>query len=95
VGSVRVTTSNLDEEVSMSGTSRVFVGLPRSAQARRPYTATARWWGTSTVPGTGGWQTWTTVSCSVNRPTGTHDLYLRFAGGTGFLLNVNWWQFNP
>jgi arabinoxylan arabinofuranohydrolase len=51
--------------------------------------------GTCTVPGTGGWQTWTTVSCPVNRPTGTHDLYLRFAGGTGFLLNVNWWQFNP
>jgi beta-xylosidase len=51
--------------------------------------------GTCTVPGTGGWQTWTTVSCAVNRPTGTHDLFLRFAGGTGFLLNVNWWQFNP
>jgi arabinoxylan arabinofuranohydrolase len=51
--------------------------------------------GTCTVPGTGGWQTWTTVSCPVNRPTGTHDLFLRFAGGTGFLLNVNWWQFNP
>jgi hypothetical protein len=51
--------------------------------------------GTCTVPGTGGWQTWTTVSCPVNRPAGTHDLYLRFAGGTGFLLNVNWWQFNP
>jgi arabinoxylan arabinofuranohydrolase len=24
---------------------------------------------------------------------GTHDLYLRFTGGTGFLFNVNWWQF--
>ena len=50
--------------------------------------------GTCTVSGTGGWQVWTTVSCSVNRPTGTHDVYFRFAGGTGFLLNVNWWQFN-
>jgi arabinoxylan arabinofuranohydrolase len=49
--------------------------------------------GTCTVPGTGGWQTWVTVSCSVNGATGTHDLFLRFAGGTGFLFNMNWWQF--
>nr|WP_116070368.1 family 43 glycosylhydrolase [Asanoa ferruginea] len=49
--------------------------------------------GTCTVPGTGGWQTWTTVSCGVSGVTGTHDLYLRFAGGTGTLFNVNWWQF--
>jgi arabinoxylan arabinofuranohydrolase len=50
--------------------------------------------GTCSVPGTGGWQTWTTVTCAVNGATGTHDLYLRFAGGSGFLFNVNWWQFN-
>jgi arabinoxylan arabinofuranohydrolase len=49
--------------------------------------------GTCTVPGTGGWQTWTTVSCSVGGLTGTQDLYLRFTGGSGFLFNVNWWQF--
>jgi hypothetical protein len=51
--------------------------------------------GTCTVPVTGGWQTWTTVSCPVTGATGTHDLYLRFAGGSGYLLNANWWQFNP
>ena len=49
--------------------------------------------GTCTVPGTGGWQAWTTVSCGVNGLTGTQDLYLRFTGGSGFLFNVNWWQF--
>src|SRR6185437_10303518 len=49
--------------------------------------------GTCNVPGTGGWQAWTTVSCSVSGATGTHDLFLRFAGGSGFLLNLNWWQF--
>jgi arabinoxylan arabinofuranohydrolase len=49
--------------------------------------------GRCSVPGTGGWQTWSTVSCSVAGATGTHDLYLRFTGGTGFLFNVNWWQF--
>ena len=50
--------------------------------------------GTCTVPGTGGWQTWTTVNCSVSGASGTRDLFLRFAGGGGFLFNVNWWQFN-
>ncbi|MBG0569040.1 family 43 glycosylhydrolase [Actinoplanes aureus] len=49
--------------------------------------------GTCTVPGTGGWQTWTTISCPVNGATGTQDLYLRFTGGSGSLFNVNWWQF--
>ncbi|MFC0527335.1 carbohydrate-binding protein, partial [Phytohabitans kaempferiae] len=50
--------------------------------------------GTCTVPGTGGWQTWTTVTCPVSGASGTHDLFLRFAGGSGYLLNANWWQFN-
>jgi arabinoxylan arabinofuranohydrolase len=49
--------------------------------------------GTCNVAGTGGWQTWTTVSCPVSGATGSHDLYLRFAGGSGFLFNLNWWQF--
>jgi arabinoxylan arabinofuranohydrolase len=50
--------------------------------------------GTCTVPATGGWQTWTSVTCPVSGATGTHDLYLRFSGGSGYLLNVNWWQFH-
>jgi hypothetical protein len=50
--------------------------------------------GTCNVAGTGGWQTWATVTCSVSGATGTQDLYLRFAGGSGSLFNVNWWQFN-
>ncbi|MDP4501854.1 family 43 glycosylhydrolase [Nonomuraea turcica] len=49
--------------------------------------------GTCTVPGTGGWQTWTTVTCPVNGATGTHDLYFKYTGGSGNLFNVNWWQF--
>jgi hypothetical protein len=51
--------------------------------------------GTCSVPGTGGWQTWTTVSCPVSGATGTHDLFLTFTGGSGFLFNVNFWQFTP
>jgi arabinoxylan arabinofuranohydrolase len=49
--------------------------------------------GTCTVPATGGWQNWTTVSCGVSGLSGTQDLYLRFAGGSGYLLNLDWWQF--
>ncbi|WP_433688839.1 family 43 glycosylhydrolase [Micromonospora carbonacea] len=49
--------------------------------------------GVCTVPVTGGWQTWQTVSCPVTGATGTQDLYLRFVGGSGNLFNLNWWQF--
>ncbi|MGW4155415.1 family 43 glycosylhydrolase [Micromonospora chersina] len=49
--------------------------------------------GRCAVPGTGGWQTWANTSCAVTGAAGTHDLYLRFTGGSGNLFNVNWWQF--
>lgn len=49
--------------------------------------------GTDTVAGTGGWQTWTTKSCTVSGATGVHDLYFKFTGGTGLLFNFNWWKF--
>jgi arabinoxylan arabinofuranohydrolase len=49
--------------------------------------------GTCAVSGTGGWQTWTTKSCTVTGATGKHDLYLRFTGGSGSLFNFNWWKF--
>jgi arabinoxylan arabinofuranohydrolase len=49
--------------------------------------------GSCPVAGTGGWQTWTTVSCSVSGATGTHDLFFKFTGGSGYLLNMNSWQF--
>lgn len=48
---------------------------------------------TCTVGGTGGWQSWTTTTCPVTGASGTHDLYLRFAGGSGSLFNVDSWQF--
>jgi len=51
--------------------------------------------GTCAVTGTGGWQTWTTKSCTISGATGIHDLYLKFTGtGTGLLFNFNWWKFN-
>jgi arabinoxylan arabinofuranohydrolase len=52
--------------------------------------------GTCTVPGTGGAQTWMTRTCTVTGATGTHDLFLRFTGGSGSsLFNFNWWKFTP
>jgi arabinoxylan arabinofuranohydrolase len=49
--------------------------------------------GTCSVPGTGGWQTWTTRTCTINGAAGVHDLYFRFTGGSGSLFNFNWWKF--
>jgi hypothetical protein len=49
--------------------------------------------GTCSVAGTGGWQTYVTNTCSVSGASGTHNLYLRFTGGSGYLLNVNWFKF--
>jgi hypothetical protein len=50
--------------------------------------------GTCNVSGTGGWQTWATVTCSVSGATGTRDLFFRFTGGSDYLFNFNWWQFS-
>lgn len=51
--------------------------------------------GTATVPGTGGWQNWTTVSASLTPVSGVQNLYLKFTGGVGNLFNVLWLQFSP
>jgi len=48
--------------------------------------------GTATVPVTGGWQNWTTVSCNLTASTGFHNLYLVYTGGGGNLFNVEWFQ---
>ncbi|KAL7941026.1 alpha-L-arabinofuranosidase 3 [Trichoderma barbatum] len=51
--------------------------------------------GTCAVHNTGGWQTWATVTCSISGATGVRDLFFVYTGsGTGFLFNVNWWQFS-
>jgi hypothetical protein len=48
--------------------------------------------GTCAVVGTGGWQKWATRTCSVKSTTGVHDLYFKFAGGSGLLFNFNSWK---
>lgn len=50
--------------------------------------------GTCNVTVTGGWQTWKTQSCKIEGINGMHDVFLVFKGGSGYLFNMNWWQFH-
>ena len=50
--------------------------------------------GTCEVGTTGGWTTWDIVSCDVGGITGTQDLYLVFTGGSGYLLDIDWFKFS-
>jgi hypothetical protein len=51
--------------------------------------------GTLTVPNTGGWQIYSTVSTALTNAAGIQNLVLRFVGGGGYLLNVEWLEFAP
>ncbi len=48
----------------------------------------------ATLPVTGGWQSWQTVSAPVSGASGVHDLYLVFRGSSAGIANLNWFQFN-
>lgn len=50
--------------------------------------------GTATLPITGGWQTWETVTAPITGASGLHDLYIVFQGSNAGISNVNWFQFN-
>ncbi|WP_066367873.1 family 43 glycosylhydrolase [Herbidospora mongoliensis] len=76
-----------------SFSARVASGTSGGRIEVRLGSATGTLVGTCTVGGTGGWQTWTTVTCPISGATGTRDLFLRFAGNSGYLFNLNWWQF--
>ncbi|MEV4364693.1 carbohydrate-binding protein [Nonomuraea sp. NPDC049625] len=78
-----------------SFTARVASGTSGGRIELRLGSVTGTLVGTCAVTGTGGWQTWTSVTCPVSGATGTRDLYLRFAGDSGYLLNLNWWQVTP
>ncbi len=49
--------------------------------------------GTCAVSNTGGWKTWTDVSCNVSGVTGEHDVYLKFTGDSDYLFNLDWFTF--
>jgi glucosylceramidase len=48
---------------------------------------------TATLPVTGGWQTWETVSAPASGASGVHNLYIVFQGSAAGISNVNWFQF--
>lgn len=50
--------------------------------------------GTCAVTTTGGWQAFTDVACNVSGVSGKHDLYLKFTGESGYLININWLTFS-
>lgn len=51
--------------------------------------------GTCDVSGSGGWQSWTSVTCPVSGAEGVHDLFFKFTGdGSGYLFNFDWWLFD-
>lgn len=49
---------------------------------------------TATLPVTGGWQTWQTVTAPISGASGVHDLYIVFRGSSAGISNINWFQFN-
>ena len=46
-----------------------------------------------TARGTGNWQEWVDAAANINTITGTHNLYLKFTGGDGYLINVDNFKF--
>jgi hypothetical protein len=50
--------------------------------------------GTCTVPTTGGWQKWKTVSCDLLDEKGAHDLFLVYKGADNDLFNLQWFAFD-
>ncbi len=43
--------------------------------------------------GAGSWNEWSTASCNIPTVTGRHTVYVRFTGGEGYLVNMNWLTF--
>ena len=51
--------------------------------------------GTLDVASTGDWQKFTSFTAGITKTSGKHDVYMIFKGGTGSLMNVNWFAFSP
>ncbi len=50
--------------------------------------------GTLEVKSTGNEQKWITLSCTVKKVKGIHDIYFVFKGDRDDLFNFDWWKFN-
>jgi Carbohydrate binding module (family 6)/Hypothetical glycosyl hydrolase family 15 len=51
--------------------------------------------GTVSIGNTGGWDSYSDFTATVTGATGSHDLYLVFKGGSGYLMNVDQFTFIP
>ncbi len=51
--------------------------------------------GECTVTSTGDWQKWVDMQVPIKFVKGVHNLYLKFTGGAGYLINVEWFHFIP
>jgi hypothetical protein len=49
--------------------------------------------GACQVSNTGGWQSWIVKTCGLSDVQGRHDVFFKFVGGPGYLLNVYDWRF--
>ena len=49
--------------------------------------------GTCKVENTGGWQSWVVKTCTLTGVKGQHDVYFKFTGDSGYLLNLYDWKF--
>ncbi|GAA3208060.1 carbohydrate-binding protein [Actinocorallia longicatena] len=77
-----------------SFTARVSSGGAGGTLQIRAGSATGTVLGSATVPVTGSWETFTTVTGTVTgAPAGTTTLYLTFAGGTGALFDLDSFTF--
>ncbi len=47
------------------------------------------------IPATGGWQTWKKFSAALPPATGTHKLFFKITGGSGYLLNIGGFELLP
>ncbi len=50
--------------------------------------------GTLCFTGTGNWSDWSETSCNLSTITGKHNLYVKFTGSEGYLVNLNWFTFS-
>jgi len=50
--------------------------------------------GELSIGNTGGWKSWRTLKTGLDSISGTKDIYLKFKGTEGELLNLDWFQFH-
>jgi hypothetical protein len=49
--------------------------------------------GVATITNTGSWESWKTITCSIDRINGRHKLILKFTGDDDILYKINWFKF--